>query len=617
MKLSFGLAAPKHYSKNHYHQPLMSFTAMTEATSFDQAVAAEKLTHLINKEKSADTAPVEVTKVDVSLSSGGDLLLTGQTQETLSITTSSANGLTPAETSQRAFKALAAIEPLADAVRFESNAQHAKSLRKEMEHFIERGADIPKSFLNWGEFDGEKAEQWNAVADHGVSGIGVFPKGVEFFIPVAENSKDQTATIAPYEQVQQNFDKRKDAIKETIAERLGIIEGAIEKKTHKVLDEQKWNEIQAKAKSLDINIVKEEEGPRFSDSRKKILKFTVSSPEQTEFMKTQNGGPNAAVDEAKVKELIDSNPLSHLSDIQRGKLLGRAFINGPDAQEIFPLVAGHKDMKTAIAKSLLRWAGDDAPKQAEVQKFITDDAFKDHQNWDKTSAERVAQGPLKFPPSVHTTPEGELVIELKIPAGKAKDIIRSIANIDIASESPGMAEQKRDAAAALTQAFNESSPIGAMEVQDIRTGYKSGHTKPHAHLVIAVKSDAIEKDPELARAALTDGLATLKPLAPYIKFDDAPQAEGAPHKEAPNIAQGTDAPYKKNVMVITIDLPGDDLPKVMQELAALKPKQAAEKPAGLAGVLAGILPRHPSHAKQAESEAIAAALAGVSGRAAG
>jgi len=334
--------------------------------------------------------------IEVELGWGLGDLYNDKPQETLQINfTSTAIEKSPEtadEIKARIYEVLQANDIFRKHIEFDDPIAHVENLRATLQEFIDRGAQIPKEYLEWRGFNTELVKEkkyFDNLPDHAINldySEGLSPHGstginFELAIPETKKEREQGTALADAlrEKVTGNITARIPAIKEMIAKRLA---------SSKYLgDEMSAEDIQKQVNSLIITV--------------KDATIFIASPDQEKESDRLKDPKAIPLTEEEQKKLAATNILSKLPKEKLGKILGRAFLHAGDkAEEIFPLVAAREDMKRAITRQLKIFkyseAGQKDPElQKTVDEFIADDAFK-KQDYDADKAQfKATPHPIK------------------------------------------------------------------------------------------------------------------------------------------------------------------------------------------------------------------------------
>lgn len=209
--------------------------------------------------------------------------------------------------------------------------------------------------------------------------LKIATEGTEFYIKIPADKNTYPKEMI--EKVDNNIKERLPEILASLTE--GVIKYITKNLQHEGKSEQEIVEAVEKAK---VDMVKLKTAVNIGNDNN--LSVTIRSPEQEEAIKTRTGSswevPNNA------DELKASNPLNELSSTlkehekqenpdaspQFNKALSRAFLygGGEKAMEVFPLIAGRRDIYNAINKEAKKFP----EKTQQFQEILASDLFKKH-----------------------------------------------------------------------------------------------------------------------------------------------------------------------------------------------------------------------------------------------
>lgn len=280
-------------------------------------------------------------------------------------------------------KVLEALEQFPDIKKFvqlKSNETLASDVRDKLK-IATQGTDFDKHILAWSPFaKPEILESDWAVTDH-----AIIPRadayGVTFGInvPVDKNNPDP-------KELSEKVDKN-------IKERLPEIQEELTKCTIKYITKnlqadgkseaeiaQAIEKVKADMEKLHISANLDNNGSN--------IEIAIRSPEQEDAFKNKTGDSWQVPDNADI--LKASNPLNELTQTvtadesktnpnagsQFDKAIGRAFLygGGEKAMEVFPLIAGKRDILNAIKKEATKFP----EKAALFDDILASDLFKKH-----------------------------------------------------------------------------------------------------------------------------------------------------------------------------------------------------------------------------------------------
>ena len=341
---------------------------------------------------------------------------------------------TPIFVRDTVLKSLGELPGLKDKIAFDTDAEHAVKMRARLGDFIKKGADIPPAFLEWGGFKPTVAEKKGWNNDLGTHALNIDKDGlgihINIKVPLGEDEQPNSKAII--EGIEQNIKGRLPEIRDMLVKRIAKYKG--------VSDEAGLAAIKQKVDALKIETSTSEYNQQDNYATAAQVMINIASPEQKETSKDPVKFFGLPEDEKK--KIAATNILQDLSIEQLGKALGRAFLSaGETSQEIFPKIAGRRDMQIAIIKSLSRLKSAKPEIATEIETFLNDDTFKDHKRW---VGPQTGEPTLKSRPSASTSKKNpnEMIFELPLAAGQAQEIIKQLAALETAAPTQ---EQAADA----------------------------------------------------------------------------------------------------------------------------------------------------------------------------
>lgn len=407
----------------------------------------------------------------------------------------------PSLVAEHTLKVLSEIPALKELVKFDTDKPETELMKASLEKFIDAGADLPKKLLEWNGFHQEKPGEFRSVPDYGLH-INKDTYGYNIHLNGdAEASKNIGALV------RDNLNERLPEIRKVLAARIAKYKG--------VADDAGKAAIQQQVDRLQIRIENHDYMGTDPDAKTSHghISITIQSPEQAEAEKQTRTNPSLQFDQAKMEA---TNILSGLTSEQLGKSMGRAFLfGGEKAMDVFPYVAGRKDMQAAVGKSLTRLKLAKPVLAKEVDDFLGSELFK--KRWEEET------GNEKERPSVFTPPDkpGKLVVEFTLPAGKPIEVINAIANIDPAQCSQVTTQQVAPAADPLAfshvnsvEVVGATTPDAAKYAQQVFAGLSPVEESlvPTAEQIIA-KVEEAHALIERGKASVAQQLAQNNPLA--------------------------------------------------------------------------------------------------------
>ncbi|NBO18143.1 MAG: hypothetical protein EBV03_02765 [Proteobacteria bacterium] len=372
------------------------------------------------------------------------------------------------EMEKEVLEKLSKLEPLKEAVQFESDAANVVHRRDQLEKFRLAGASIPENFKEWIGFNPDNAERWEAIPKHALQDISRSDDhGISFSIRIAEG---------------EDASKTGGAIKADLEARKGEILALLQKRAEKYLTKGMAPEAAAAKKAeiaqkfagmiMEVNYNEPTVGDNFS------INVRIMSKAQQESNITFKD--KLMLDSDK-KTLRDSNPLTEsnpntaasqevyaISVKDVGKALGRAVLFGGEhgrvPTAIFTKIAGKEDMKTAITKQLVAFKESHAGMAKEVDEFLNDEAFKGS-DWQKPK--RLQQehkvAPDVFKDAVDPAKANEMTVSFSLKAETATKVFEGLAGKSQAQPAAKVVDEAGNAelSQALLSASNALSAVAA------------------------------------------------------------------------------------------------------------------------------------------------------------
>jgi hypothetical protein len=377
-----------------------------------------------------------------------------EVKESLDITIAAPRvATTPLDVANTINKALSEIPALKDRVQFESDAEHATTMRNMLEGMIKKGADLPKNYLEWGGFKPDVAEEtnWgNRLKQHALS-IDKHPNQVSVNITIPLDETEQVNSKSIVEGMEKNIKGRLTDIKALLVSRIAKYQG--------VTDDAGKAAIKQKVDALTFDITSSEFNKQTDFSKPAQINISILSPEQVEASKDPNKVKGMSAEQEKT--LSATNVLDSLTTEQLGKALGRSFLHAGDTSvDMFPKIAGRDDMKRAIIKSLVRLKTAKPETAKDVDTFLADNTFKDPESWFKPQSKKED---VKSRPKISTDKDdGTLHINFELRAGQAYEVIKSLAAMDAPQQQAAMAKVEETAVGAITPASQERAMAEAI-----------------------------------------------------------------------------------------------------------------------------------------------------------
>lgn len=324
--------------------------------------------------------------------------------------------LNQAEAEKKILEALHHSPAMRAVVETQSNAEQTAEVVAKLQHATQ-GTDFDQHILKSSIFNPEIAKKDYEIRDYAVQGAGNSPVGTELSIHIPADDKVNPKEFA--KKIETNIKSRLPEIQQSLAE--NTIKYVTKNLQHEGKSEA---EIASKIAEVQTNMAKLEitttvEGGEFS--------IAIRSPEQKKIIAD---GLFAAFD--KSAELKATNPLNLLSETvtqheldtnsgassQLNKAISRAvlYAGGEKAMEVFPIIAGKKDVANAIKKEAKRFP----EKEHAFHDILNSELFKTHSK----------EHPEPAKPIFKKNPEHPDTLELwiNIPKDKVKHTVEVLAH---------------------------------------------------------------------------------------------------------------------------------------------------------------------------------------------
>lgn len=387
----------------------------------------------------------------------------------------------PKATQEKILNALAEVPAITAVAQTTPDEKLANTVWNQLKGIAE-GTQFDKRLLNWTGFNAD-VEKKGEERDFSVK----VPRwedtafGVEFNISVPRG--EGTAQGPVVDKVAESIKSRLPAIKELLTKRVAKYTEQNMRKEGKSEDEIKLvlSKLPEAIQKLNIAVNAD------SGSGDNSITIALRSDQQVEAKKN---APSDGSMPDNADALRASNPLSALSHAltddekkanpeaspQLNKALGRAFLFGGDnAMDVFPLIAGRKDMKTAIAKELQGVIKNNPEKAEAAKQILESDLFKAH-DWD---AAPNATGTAKPAPifSKDATKENEMQVWLTLPKDKVPETLQALA---AGMDAPAQQPQAAPADTLPTQSANDASMTAPPAAAQPQTAAQAPATAPEA-----------------------------------------------------------------------------------------------------------------------------------------
>lgn len=332
------------------------------------------------------------------------------------------NAYIPSSVADHALTVLSELPALKPYVQFADGEQEKHAMQEAMREFIDAGAEIPKTLLNWQGFLPRKPGLHAAIDDYALNirkesgqNFGSKEKNgivMGMYGASADRSQDIGALL------RSNITERLPAIKELLTQRIAKYKGFQP-------GSSEYANLAAQVQNFSIEVGVNDMGSSQQGGVFSVAAITIHirSKEQMAHDQTQQGGtPAAALTAEQQKKLDETNPLFTLPPEQLGKALGRSFLyaGGEKAMEIAPYVFGRKDVLNAVGKGLAKLKIAKPDLAEKIDAFLASDEFKNpwrNRDEQKTKPRRLTDD--KHP--------GAVIIEFDLPATKPIEVVNAIA----------------------------------------------------------------------------------------------------------------------------------------------------------------------------------------------
>ena len=291
-----------------------------------------------------------------------------------------------------------------------------------------QGTDFDKYILAWSPFiNPEIIKDGNeyAIPNHAIDDMSMNAYGVtcSMRVPVDKNTDPKELT----EKVDANIKSRLPEIKATLTEcTIKYITKNLQADGKSEAEiAQEVEKVKAEMEKLHISVNLDNQGTR--------VEISIRSTQQEEAFKHKTGNSWEMRDDAD--KLKGSNPLSELSQMvsedkkktdpdassQIEKALGRSFLygGGEKAMEVFPLIAGKRDILNAIAREAKKFP----EKAALFDEILASDLFK-KRGWGVEKGDAAA-APAKPIFMKHYDKPDTLELWIKTEKGKEQQILNA------------------------------------------------------------------------------------------------------------------------------------------------------------------------------------------------
>jgi len=340
--------------------------------------------------------------------------------------------LDPAQTEQQIRDALSQLKPLTNIARIEKDDQMAVEIHDKLAKLTE-GTSFNKKLLDWVGFDPEVVSgDWKPI-DYSMYYLHTSASGIDLGI-MAHPNKEHTPEELLHNIIEPNFKERLPEIKKTLADRTikYVTKGLRENGTPEPEIEAGIAKLREDIDALEITINRDSRG----------VVFSIRSPEQKKYHE-EHQGEDIRIEPDNNDALIATNPLqfqlkSMVTEAEKAenpnaspqlhKALSRAFLygGGEKAMELFPMVAGRRDMVAALQKEAKKVIAEH-PEKAEAFKEIIDSPIFDKQSpFADLEDAGVAPAKAKF----YKTPDDPTVkLVMSVEKSKIHETISALASM--------------------------------------------------------------------------------------------------------------------------------------------------------------------------------------------
>ena len=338
--------------------------------------------------------------------------------------------LDPAKTEQLVSEALVKLPPITAVARVVSDDKMAVEIHDKLQALTE-GTSFNQQLLKWAGFDPDVVSGDVPENDYAQSYFMTNAYGIEFGI-MAHPDKEHTPEELLHNVIEPNFKERLPEIKELLIKRVEkfVSNGARSKGTSEEEITAGIAKIREEMDKLEITVNKDERG----------VFFSIRSPEQAKAH-AENKGADPHIEPDNTDALIATNPLQfqlketiseHKQETnpeavsQLRKVIGRAFLygGGEKAMAIFPMIAGRRDIQSAIQKEAKKVIAEH-PQKAEAFKEIIDSPLFDKQSpFNDIDDAGVAPPRLQF---IKTPDDPTLKVAIKIDKSYVHKVFEELA----------------------------------------------------------------------------------------------------------------------------------------------------------------------------------------------
>jgi hypothetical protein len=295
----------------------------------------------------------------------------------LFITVRVPSDLEPEAKKKQIREALGSLAPLTAIAQWKPEEKQVKELSDQLKAATS-GTEFNTKLLEWPGFNPEIAKTGWGVSDYALSWVEENAYGVTFHLSIPTTKNTDFKPLV--EKVSADINNRLPEIKESLLQR-------VEKYTKQNLKAAGKNDAEVQQA---LTKVREDMGKVVIsvNAEGTNVKISLRSPEQAESFKT---APNDYKKPDNATALKTGNPLNQLTSVvtekephpQLQKALARSFLFTRDHKptEDFHLIAGRRDIKTAIAKELALVQKENPDREEAFKQILNSDVFKDHNLW--------------------------------------------------------------------------------------------------------------------------------------------------------------------------------------------------------------------------------------------
>lgn len=354
------------------------------------------------------------------------------------------------------------------------------------------GTSFDTRLLDWPGFNPEIAKKGWGVDDHAIADVYEGAYGVEFDLRIPTDKKTDTKKVL-------------GELKDNVTGRLPAIRAMLTDRTVKYVKHNL-----ATAGKTSEEIAAAEEKTRADMARLEIhvntqdefgVRVTMRSPEQSAVV-AANGGKvdRYSGNPDNADALRASNPLHQLTSslteaereanpnasAQLPKAVARAFLfAGEKAADEFALLAGRRDIQTAIAKELAK-AITGHPEQAPLlQEILASNLFKNHSDWHQTEGSALSEPTIVR----DATKPGETLVWINnVPEAQLKKAVLDLADVAPPTPSSILAAHQQTLAATKQSAAASADMMSLASPESATDAAPAAAAAPQSGFVDTLKS---------------------------------------------------------------------------------------------------------------------------------